>query len=95
MPNAAAGQGTGSSRSSQGRRVYRQSQGTAAAAAAASPALKVKEVVSAVAPAGAFVVVTFGIFCLLSRFLSRLLDAKNVTLNGFECGHLAKLINFY
>lgn len=93
MPNAAAGQGTGSSRSSQGRRVYRQSQGTAAAAA--SPALKVKEVVSAVAPAGAFVVVTFGIFCLLSRFLSRLLDAKNVTLNGVECGHLAKLINFY
>lgn len=40
--------------------MYRQSQGTAAAAA--SSALKVKEVVSAVAPVGAFVVVTFGIF---------------------------------
>lgn len=73
--------------------MYRQSQGTAAASP--SPALKVKEVVSAVAPAGSFVVVTFGIFCLLSRSLSRLLDAKNVTLNGVECGHLAILINFY
>lgn len=44
----------GSSRSSSSRRVYRQSQ-------AEAPALPMNEIASFVLPAGAFVVVSFGI----------------------------------